>query len=52
MPYDPFVAQLLENLDDWFKNEDQMALARLTRELYPYNALFSPIQINNSIVVF
>ncbi|HPH96258.1 MAG TPA: FAD-dependent oxidoreductase [Anaerolineaceae bacterium] len=50
MPYDPFVAQLLDNLDDWFKNEDQMALARLTRDFYPYTALFSPIQINKLMI--
>jgi len=41
-----FIEDLLARLPDWFQDEEQFQLARLTNQLHPYTALFTPIQIN------
>ena len=45
-----FIEDLLARLPDWFQDEEQFKLAHLTHELYPYTALFTPIQINQLTV--
>ncbi len=41
-----FLDNLIQRLPDWFKDDSQFELARMTRRYYPYTALFSPIQVN------
>ena len=45
-----FIEDLLVRLPDWFQDEEQFKLAHLTHQLYPYTALFTPIQINQLTV--
>ncbi|NMB90120.1 MAG: FAD-dependent oxidoreductase [Chloroflexi bacterium] len=46
IPDESFVKELLDRHPGWFNQEEQMQYARLTRNLYPYTELFSPIQVN------
>ena len=41
-----FVKNLLEHMGDWFGDEEQFQLARLSKKYYPYTHLFSPLQVN------
>ena len=40
------IAELLEHYGAWFRDEDALRLGRMTAELYPYERLFAPIQVN------
>jgi 2-enoate reductase len=44
--YEQPVVDLVEGLGDWFKDDQRLHDGRMTSELYPYAALFSPIQVN------
>ncbi|HQK15754.1 MAG TPA: NAD(P)/FAD-dependent oxidoreductase [Anaerolineae bacterium] len=46
MDDDTFLQSLIEGFGDWFEDESQTRDGRMTAELYPYTALFSPIQVN------
>jgi len=37
---------LIGSFDNWFASAETFARGRMTQELYPYTALFAPIQIN------
>jgi len=41
------VAQLIERFGTWFEDERALEAGRMTRHLYPYEHLFSPIQVNS-----
>lgn len=41
-----FVKELLEQYPTWFNDPEKMQLAQLTTRNYPYDTLFSPIQVN------
>ena len=40
------VGQLVEHYGRWFEQEDALKAGRMTCHLYPYEQLFSPIQVN------
>jgi 2-enoate reductase len=42
----PLIAQLIETYGTWFEDEGRLAAGRMTADLYPYDRLFSPIQVN------
>lgn len=48
MPLDDqsLIAQLLEKHGHWFEDQPVRATGRMTAELYPYEQLFSPLQLN------
>ncbi|MBS5874504.1 MAG: FAD-dependent oxidoreductase [Clostridiales bacterium] len=50
MKTDPKVQQLMDAFGDWFQDEKWVAQGRMTSGLYPYDHLFSPIQINRLTV--
>ena len=50
MKTDPNVQQLMDAFGDWFQDEKWVAQGRMTSGLYPYDHLFSPIQINRLTV--
>ncbi|MCX6032841.1 MAG: FAD-dependent oxidoreductase [Chloroflexi bacterium] len=37
---------LIGSFDNWFASAETVARGRMTQELYPYTALFAPIQVN------
>jgi len=41
------LAQLVESYGNWFEDEQALADGRMTSHLYPYERLFSPIQVNS-----
>lgn len=49
-PDESFLENLLNKLDNWMETGSGFSAARMTRDLYPYRQLFSPIQINNLYV--
>lgn len=44
---EPILTKIMEHYGDWFKTEDA---PKMTKKLYPYENLFSPIKINNLTV--
>ncbi|WP_373897590.1 FAD-dependent oxidoreductase [Haloimpatiens sp. FM7315] len=45
--YELIVENLLNNFAQWYKDEDEFKSGEMSKNLYPYKNLFSPIQINN-----
>src|SRR5271157_5752615 len=43
---DEFISNLIEECGTWFQSEDRLNAGKMTMELYPYDHLFSPIQVN------
>jgi 2-enoate reductase len=41
-----FVKEIVDHLNDWFTDNNQFEMARMTKNYYPYSHIFSPIQIN------
>jgi 2-enoate reductase len=46
MDYERWMAELVEGLGNWFEDDRKLQDGRMMAELYPYTALFSPIQVN------
>lgn len=44
--YQELIQELIDNLGNWFYDEERLRWGKMTKELYPYEKLFSPIQIN------
>jgi 2-enoate reductase len=42
-----FLKELIEKFPDWFTNEEQFSDASMGKKYFPYQQLFSPIQINS-----
>ena len=45
--HEGMLTELVRGFGDWFRDEQALARAAMTRELYPYTALFSPIVVNS-----
>lgn len=45
--YQEAVQGLIDQLGDWFLDEEKLRWGRMTKELYPYEKLFSPIKVNS-----
>mgnify|MGYP002246869701 FL=1 len=53
MKCDEKLVRLEETYGDWVKQEKEncrMSSGEMTKELYPYQALFSPIQVNKTMI--
>jgi 2-enoate reductase len=46
MKQDALVQEWVDGYGDWFLKEGVLDNARMTKNLYPYDSMFSPIQIN------
>ncbi|NLY36343.1 MAG: FAD-dependent oxidoreductase [Tissierellia bacterium] len=46
MKTDKIVTRLVESYGNWFEDADHLESGRMTKELYPYDAIFTPIEIN------
>ncbi|HQO65880.1 MAG TPA: enoate reductase, partial [Spirochaetales bacterium] len=40
------VAELVESVGTWYEKPGCLAAGRMSAELYPYTAMFSPIRVN------
>jgi len=45
--YQEILQGLIDQLGDWFLDEEKLRWGRMTKELYPYEKLFSPIRVNS-----
>jgi len=53
MKTDPKIQQLVDSYGSWMQGECENragGTARFTKELYPYNLMFSPIQVNRTTI--
>lgn len=53
MKCDEKLVRLEETYGDWVKQEKEncrLSSGAMTKELYPYQALFSPIQVNKTMI--
>ncbi|MEG1305009.1 MAG: enoate reductase, partial [Oscillospiraceae bacterium] len=53
MKKDAAVQKLVDSYGNWMQGEHENRVggtARMTRNLYPYNSLFSPIQVNRMTI--
>ncbi|MGN0486107.1 MAG: FAD-dependent oxidoreductase [Acutalibacteraceae bacterium] len=50
MKKDKKVQELMDFYGDWFKDKDTLESGKMTQNLYPYEKMFSPIQINRLTV--
>lgn len=48
--YQKLIKELVDNFGSWFYNEETLRWGKMTKDLYPYEKLFSPIQVNNLII--
>ena len=48
MEFDKKLLELTENFGDWWKKGYDTP--KMTKELYPYTKLFSPIRVNNLVI--
>ena len=50
MKKDPKIQELMHFYGEWFNDEQTVKDGQMTQELYPYESLFSPVQINKMTV--
>lgn len=50
MKTDESVQRLVDSYGDWFHDDARLESGRMTKRLYPYDSLFSPIRINHMTV--
>ncbi|MBN1658309.1 MAG: FAD-dependent oxidoreductase [Anaerolineae bacterium] len=46
MDYEQSLQELVDSFGHWFDDDQRLRDGQMTAELYPYTALFSPIQVN------
>lgn len=46
MDYEQAIRDLVDGLGSWFQDEQRNRDGRMTADLYPYDMLFSPVQVN------
>jgi 2-enoate reductase len=47
MDYAHVIEELVENFGTWFEDEHRLRDGQMTADLFPYDRLFSPIQVNS-----
>ena len=47
---DPKIQDLMDRYGDWFSDREWLKAGEMSQELYPYDQMFSPIQINRMTV--
>lgn len=50
MKTDPKIQELVDGYGDWFRDEKRLRCGQMTKQLYPYDTMFSPIRINRVTV--
>ena len=50
MKTDPKIQELVDGYGDWFRDEKRLRCGQMTKQLYPYDTMFSPIRINRLTV--
>jgi len=43
---DPKIQELIDRYGDWFSDDNLLKSGSMSQELYPYDQMFSPIQVN------
>ena len=46
MKTDNVITELINSYGDWFNDEEHLKSGKMTKELYPYTSIFSPIEVN------
>ena len=47
---DKKIQELMDHYGDWYLNKDELDMGKMTKNLYPYDKMFSPIKINGVTV--
>jgi len=47
---DPKIQELMDKYGDWFSDDEWLKSGAMSQELYPYDSMFSPMQINHMTV--
>lgn len=50
MKTDQLITDLVNSYGDWFNDEEHLQSGKMTKALYPYNSIFTPIVINQMTV--
>lgn len=50
MKTDQLITDLVNSYGDWFNDEEHLHSGKMTKNLYPFNSIFEPIEINKMIV--
>lgn len=50
MKTDQLITDLVNSYGDWFNDEESLQSGKMTKDLYPYNSIFTPIEINQMTV--
>ena len=50
MVTDKLITELVDSYGNWFQDESFLESGKMTKDLYPYTALFEPIHINKTTV--
>ena len=50
MVTDKLITELVDSYGNWFQDESFLKSGKMTKDLYPYTAIFEPIQINKIII--
>jgi len=45
--YQALIQFMVDDFGSWFEDEQRLATGQMTSDLYPYEALFLPIQVNH-----
>ena len=46
MKTDKIVTELIDSYGNWFNDQEHLDSGKMTKELYPYNSIFNPIEVN------
>jgi len=47
---DKKIQELMDHYGDWYLNKEELDMGKMTKNLYPYDKMFSPIKINGVTV--
>lgn len=50
MVTDKLITELVDSYGNWFQDKSFLKSGKMTKDLYPYTAIFEPIQINKIII--
>ncbi|MDD3840633.1 MAG: FAD-dependent oxidoreductase [Clostridia bacterium] len=50
MKTDKIINELIDNYGKWFYDDEVLELGKMTKNLYPYTSMFTPIEVNHTII--